>query len=143
MKTPFTGGCQCGAVRYEGNAEPVVSGYCHCTRCQKLSGTAFATVLAVPTESLKIRGRVTYYESKADSGNMTRNGFCAICGSRLLGGTTQMPELTAIMAGSLDDSRELLPMMNIYAEKTQPWHTIGTGLPSFPGMPVMADSGNQ
>jgi hypothetical protein len=92
---------------------------------------------------LKIRGRVTYYESKADSGNTARNGFCAICGSRLLGGTTQMPELTAIMAGSLDDSRELLPMMNIYAEKTQPWHTIGTGLPSFPGMPVMVDSGNQ
>lgn len=142
MKTPFTGGCLCGAVRYEGNAEPMISGYCHCKRCQKLSGTAFATVLAVPTESLKIRGKVTYYDSKADSGNTARNGFCATCGSRVLGDTTQMPELTAIMAGTLDDPSELKPMMNIYTESAQPWDSIGTDLPSFPGMPEMAETGN-
>jgi len=76
MKTPFAGGCLCGAVRYECTAEPMMSGFCHCRNCQKQTGTAYVAAMFVPAEALKIRGKVTYYESKADSGNMTRHGFC-------------------------------------------------------------------
>jgi len=140
MKTPFAGGCLCGAVRYECAAEPIISGFCHCRNCQKLSGTAFATALAVPSEALKIRGKLTYYEIKADSGNTTRNGFCPTCGSRVFGGSTGMPGMTVVFAGSLDDPSALHPGMHVYTASAQPWDKIGADLPRFPGMPEMPEA---
>ena len=138
MKTPFTGGCLCGAVRYECSAEPMMSGFCHCRKCQKLTGSGYAAAVAVPAEALKVRGKVTYYASKADSGNMTRLGFCPTCGSRLFGASDGMPGLTTIMAGSLDDPSAMQPGMHVYTASAQPWDKIGTDLPRFPGMPEMA-----
>ena len=59
MATPFTGGCACGAVRYECAAEPVMTGNCHCRDCQKATGGAFVPALAVPTAALKITGEAS------------------------------------------------------------------------------------
>lgn len=129
----------CGAVRYECRAAPVVSGFCHCRRCQQLSGTAFAAVMAVPTDALKITGKVTYYESPADSGATVRNGFCPTCGSRLFGKSSNMPALIAIMVGSLDKPQEFRPGMHVFTEGAQPWDKIGGELPAFATMPTPAE----
>jgi len=69
MEKMFTGGCLCGAVRYECSAKPMMTGNCHCRDCQKSSGAPFVTAMAVPASALKISGDVKYYEIKADSGN--------------------------------------------------------------------------
>ncbi len=48
MPAPFSGGCTCGAIRYECSTEPVVSWQCHCRDCQHASGSAFSAILYVP-----------------------------------------------------------------------------------------------
>jgi hypothetical protein len=69
MPTPFTGGCACGALRYECSAEPVLSWKCHCRDCQHASGSAFCAVLYVPKEALRITGEDKYYDVQGESGN--------------------------------------------------------------------------
>lgn len=68
MKIPFTGGCMCGAVRYECSAEPVFMGNCHCRNCQRVTGTAFAAVILVPRNAVTITGDVKYYETTGIAG---------------------------------------------------------------------------
>ena len=131
----FTGGCQCGALRYECSAEPMFAAHCHCNACQKASGSPSATLFAVPKSALKITGEVKYYESRADSGNIAGRGFCSVCGGRVLGRSSGMPDSVAIMAGSMDDPSLLAPGMIIFAENAPTWFHMDPALQKFPGMP--------
>ena len=135
MKVPFTGGCQCGGVRYECVAEPVLTANCHCRDCQKASGGAYVPALAVPAAALKITGEVKHYDCKSDSGSTVSRGFCPNCGSRLFGKTTGMPDLAVIVAGSLDDPGQFQPAMDIYTSRAQPWDHMNPALAKFPKLP--------
>ncbi len=137
MATPFTGGCMCGAVRYECSAEPVMAGNCHCRDCQRASGGAFVSALAVPRNALKITGEVKYYDVKGDSGNTVSRGFCPNCGARLFGRPAVVSDLIVIMAGSLDDPSWYKPGMDFYTASAQPWDYMNPDLPKFPQMPQM------
>ena len=135
MATPFTGGCVCGAIRYECSAEPVMMAQCHCRDCQKVTGGAFVPALAVPTAAVKITGQPKYYETKGDSGQTVSRGFCPNCGARLFGNAQVMPQFTVIFAGSLDDPSWFRPGMDIYTSSAQPWDHMNPNLPKFPKMP--------
>ena len=135
MSNSFTGGCMCGAVRYECSAEPLRTANCHCRDCQKASGGAFVSALAVPKSALKIAGEVKYYEVKADSGNMVSRGFCPNCGARLFGKPQGAPDVAVIMAGSLDDPSWFRPAMDLYTASAQPWDYMRSDLPKFTKMP--------
>lgn len=129
------GGCQCGRVRYECSAEPVFTGNCHCRDCQKATGGAYVPALAVPAPALKITGEVTFYESRADSGNTFSRGFCPNCGGRMFGKTSGMPQLIFITAGSLDDPSQFKPTMDIFTASVQPWDHMNPNLGKFPRQP--------
>jgi hypothetical protein len=135
MAASITGGCICGAVRYECSAEPVLTGNCHCRDCQKAGGGAFAPALVVPNEALKITGQVKYYDTKADSGNTASRGFCPDCGARLFGKPGAKPQITVILAGSLDDPSWFTPAMDLYTASAQPWDHMNPDLPKFAKMP--------
>lgn len=139
MKIPFTGGCLCGAVRYECSAEPVMMGNCHCRDCQKATGTAFAAAIIVPHQAVTIAGEVKYYELKGDSGGTVGRGFCPICGSRLFS-RPPIPELMGIMAGTLDNPSEFQPRMDIYTTSAQSWDYMNPDLPKFAKMPPFKNS---
>ncbi len=138
MKGPFSGGCLCGAVRYKCSAEPMMTGHCHCRNCQKASGGGFVTAAAVPESAIEITGPVKYHEVATDSGGTSRHGFCAKCGSRLFGASSNMPGIVTVMAGSMDDPSGLEPSMNIFTESAQPWSHMDPALPKFPSMPEMS-----
>lgn len=140
MTKPITGGCLCGAIRYESSAEPVMAGHCHCLDCKKRGGASRASVVAVPKAALKVTGAPKRYASKADSGNTVQHAFCSDCGSSVFGGTSGMPDLAVIHAGTLDDQAIFKPGMHVYTDRAQPWDHIDTKLPCFPGMPEMADA---
>jgi hypothetical protein len=129
------GGCMCGAVRYECAATPMFMGNCHCRDCQRASGGTYAPAIGVPRSAVQITGDVKYYESKADSGNMARRGFCANCGSRLFSLPPFAPDLMVILATSLDDPSIFKPGMDIYTSSAQPWDHMDPSLPKFPKMP--------
>jgi hypothetical protein len=81
---PYTGGCQCGQVRYEIHAEPLTLYLCHCKECQKQSSSAFGMSLTVPQDAVVIlRGKPKAWTRKSDSGREVNNLFCGDCGTRL------------------------------------------------------------
>ena len=133
MPAAFSGGCACGAVRYECTAEPLFSLNCHCRDCQRETGSAFAPILAVPKSAFTLtQGSAKYFELTADSGQKTRRAFCAECGSRLFGEPGSRPDLVMIRAGSLDDPSEFRPSRDIYTASAQPWDHMNPELPKVP-----------
>ena len=80
----MTGSCRCGQIRYAADAEPIFTGICHCTECQKQSGTAFNIVVAVPQPLLAIEGSPKTYTSTGDSGRQVTSRFCPNCGSTIV-----------------------------------------------------------
>ena len=135
MSSSLTGGCLCGAVRYECAAEPLFSGNCHCRDCQKATGGAYVPAFAVPMQSVKITGEVKFYESPADSGNTFSRGFCPTCGGRVFGKTSGFPDFVLIAAGSLDNPARFEPSMDFFTASAQPWDPMDPALPKFPKQP--------
>src|ERR671931_2966144 len=82
ISTPFSGGCACGAIRYESTAEPKAMFHCHCRDCQRASGGPFSSYVIVPAEAFKIlEGSLRFHDSPSERGGKTHRGFCADCGS--------------------------------------------------------------
>jgi len=131
-----SGGCACGAIRYECSAEPMFSAHCYCRDCQRASGAAMATVIGVPKAAIKIlKGEPRYYEVTADSGKKISRGFCANCGSPLFTLLEAMPDAMGIRAASLDDSSGFRPGMSIWTSSAPRWAPLVEHLPNFPKMP--------
>ena len=133
----FEGGCACGAVRFTADADPIMVAHCQCGKCQKLSGGGHASFAAFPVESVKVTGKLTYWDYKADSGNTASRGHCPTCGSHVIGKTSGMPNMIAIHLAALNDSSKISPAMVVYAAKGQAWDHLDASLPRFPGMPPM------
>jgi hypothetical protein len=132
----MTGGCLCGQVRYSADAEPAFTGVCHCTSCQKQSGTAFNVVVAVPQAALAIQGSPKSYAATGDSGKPNVSKFCPNCGSTILSEPAALPGMSIVRAGTLDDTSWLKPTMEIYCDSAQPWVQLGGGMQRFPKMPM-------
>jgi|SRR5262245_51876507 len=136
MPTPFTGGCACGAIRYECTGEPLFSLNCHCRDCQRETGSAFAPVLGVAKTAFTItHGSPRYFALTADSGQTTRRAFCASCGSPLFGLPGSAPDLVTLRVGSVDDPSEFRPSQDIYTVSAQPWNYMNPALPKVPKLP--------
>lgn len=135
MKVPLSGGCTCGAVRYECTADPVLAFNCHCRDCQRATGGAYVPAVVVPRSALRVTGEVRYFGVRGESGQILNRGFCTSCGSRLFGKPDFKPELMVIMAGTLDDPSHHQPKMDIYVESAQPWGYMNPHLPKVPKAP--------
>jgi hypothetical protein len=133
----MTGGCLCGKVRYTANAEPIFIGVCHCTNCQKQSGTAFSVVVAIPKSALSLTGTTKSFQDKPDSGQPMARIFCPECGSPIMSDATVLPDVAIIKAGTLDDPSWVKPTMEIHCDSAQPWVELGGGMQRFPKMPPM------
>ena len=82
ITTPFSGGCACGAIRYQSMAEPIMMLHCHCRDCQQSSGGPFSSFVIMPTEAFKLlQGSLRFHASPSEAGGQTRRGFCPECGS--------------------------------------------------------------
>jgi len=129
----ISGGCLCGAVRYECNAEPLGTAICHCTHCQKVSGSAFSVNVVVPAPSLRWQGQsLASYADKGESGKPLSRKFCRNCGSSLATETEALPGAIIIKAGTLDDKSWLKPNYHLWTNSAQPWVRIEPGATTFP-----------
>lgn len=128
----MSGRCLCGGIRYAGEAEPIFMRACHCKACQRYTGTAFLTVVAVPRNAIKITGKLkTYSEPGGTSGLPVHRRFCPDCGSPVIvevEGSTR----TGIMAGTLDDTSFVKPATNIFCESAQSWVPMSPDARNYP-----------
>lgn len=119
---PLTGGCMCGALRYEVSAPPLMVYNCHCTNCQKISGAAFNTSVIVLEDSLRFTaGDPARVEWSADSGTIRCGLFCGACGSRIVNGGKPSTGVFSLRAGTLDDTGWVQPVGDIFTRSAQPW----------------------
>lgn len=138
MSKPFTGGCACGAVRYEITAEPVFQNHCQCRDCQHKSGTGHGTYMTfAERDAVKLTGKAVQWDMKGDSGNTKTRGFCPTCGSPVYLTFTAMPDLFTIHAASLDDPSRFVPQVVTYASRGFAWDQLDPALMKFEKMPPM------
>ena len=101
----MTGGCQCGAVRYELYSEPTEPSICHCRMCQKAFGNYIAPLAGVPPKDLAwVRGQPGVFRSS----EAVERGFCRDCGTPLFYRVIGKDRIS-VSLGSLDDPRRVMP----------------------------------
>lgn len=138
MAKKVTGGCHCGAVRYEISGDTIFSGKCYCEDCRKTGGTGHVSVFAVPEPSFKVKGKLTEYTVKGGSGQPITRRFCPKCGTRISASAVVMPGVMMVTASSLDDSSNFVSQMSVFAAQAEVWDQPPAGAPAFPGMPPQA-----
>ncbi len=129
MPDAFSGGCACGAIRYESSSAPVFMLNCHCRDCQRSSGGASSSVVLVPAARMTVSGSPKYHVSQPEPGKTVRRGFCPECGSPLFGASSARPEFIAIKAASLDDPSWFKPMLDLWTASAQPWDVMDPSVP--------------
>ena len=104
MPAPYTGGCQCGSVRYVLTAEPIRVTACHCKECQRQSGSAFGMSMPVRKERLSVTGSTKQFTRVANSGGEVTGVFCPDCGIRIYNVLKSALDVLSIKPGTLDDT---------------------------------------
>jgi len=133
---PYSGGCQCGAVRYTCSADAIAAVNCHCSNCQKSSGSSHVPWFIVPHDAVSFSGEAKFYETGSDSGRKLRRAHCPACGTPVYGLLQDLP-VVAITAISLDDASWFTPQADIFTASARPWVKFDPDLPNYAGPPPM------
>ena len=130
----WTGGCQCGAVRYEISGPPAKLYVCHCRECQKQSSSAFGVSAFFRRSDFRLtRGSVRSWTRDTDSGSRLRCNFCPDCGSRIWHEDGESLEPTvSVKGGSLDRPPDLTHAVHTWVSRKLPGVTIPEGAAQFP-----------
>ena len=129
---PLTGGCNCGAVRFEVTEPLVAASYCHCKRCQRRSGAAAsANAHPAPGTFRIVAGEVRLRMWKPDDGG--EKWFCGDCGSSLFGRNPNHADPIGIRMGAFDDDPGIRPSVHQFVADAASWEPIpDDGLPRYP-----------
>jgi hypothetical protein len=137
MSKPYSGGCACGAIRFEIVGEPMVSNHCQCRDCQRMSGTGHGSYLTFARDGVKLNGEATLWQMMGDSGNAKTRAFCPACGSPVYMTFAAMPDVFTVHATSLDDPGRFAPQMVTYGVRGHAWDHLDPTLQKFDKMPPM------
>ncbi len=137
MTVSHAGGCLCGAIRYCVNAPITALRVCHCTHCQKTSGTGASVNAVIQSKDFALtRGTPKRYADKADSGRLLQRFFCGDCGSPIYSQRDITPERIVVRAGSFDDSSAMKIAAHIWTSSRRPWSHIDPDTEQLPGNPA-------
>jgi hypothetical protein len=128
---PLTGGCMCGRVRFE-VSEPLASAYyCHCTRCQRRTGTAASISARVVPGTFQITSGADLLQAFEPPGGFAKV-FCSGCGSALFSRSPDDPDRISVRLGAFDTDPGIRPSYHQYVAYAAKWEPIpDDGLPQF------------
>ena len=138
----FSGGCLCGAVRYEAVGEPTLMGHCYCGDCRKASGSGFIPFMGFDASALTFSGVAQQFRSPAFRGGESVRNYCPTCGGLVFGGVIGESTSHTIYAGSLDDATLFQPKIAIFNRDRLDWAPLPPGLTVFDTMPGQEKRGN-
>jgi hypothetical protein len=132
-ETPLQGGCLCGVVRFELTTPLLSAGYCHCTRCQRRTGTSSSANGRVARAGFRLlQGREQLRGYQAATG--VPKLFCEICGSALFSGDPFSDQEVAIRLGALDRDPAIRLHYRQFLDSAAPWEPVPhDGLDGYPG----------
>ncbi len=131
----YTGGCLCGALRYQAQGEPLYAGLCYCIDCQKASGSGFIPFMGFASSAVRFSGETLKFTSKSAKGRDAVRNTCPVCGSLVFGGVAGKDDSYTLYAGTLDDPSAFQPRIAIFARSRPAWAVIPPGLTIFEAMP--------
>jgi len=122
VSLPIEGGCQCGALRYQIAAAPLMIYACHCANCQRIAGSAFGLATTITEDSLRFTsGEPAIVKWQSDAGNERFGTFCGACGCRIAHGQIPSNGVLSLRAGTIDDTSWVVPAGHIWTRSAQPW----------------------
>jgi hypothetical protein len=124
----FSGGCLCGALRYEAEGEAKFMGHCYCEDCRRASGSGFIPFMAFAASAVRFSGQSLKYTSKAASGGDAVRNSCPVCGSLVFGGVVGKDASHTIYAGTLDDPSLFHPTVAVFTRGRPDWAVIPANL---------------
>ena len=128
----MTGGCLCGAVRYRAATRPSRTVVCHCTFCQRATGSAFAVWPTFLEAHVEITGKLTRFEARSDeSGRWIHLHFCPHCGTTLYSTWQEGSGEVALLAGTLDDTSGIKVDRHVWTRSKQHWFELPPGAKTF------------
>jgi hypothetical protein len=132
LENVLPGGCGCGMVRFEVSAPPVSAHYCHCTRCQRRSGTAASANARLQPGSFRILSGEDRLRVWIPDGGFEK-WFCGDCGSAMFSRSPTDPTLVSVRLGAFDGDPHVRPSMRQFVAYAAPWEAIpDDGLPRHP-----------
>jgi hypothetical protein len=124
------GGCLCGALRFEADADPVDIGYCHCVRCQKSTGAPVLAWASFREGSFRyVVGYPTIYRSSS----WGQREFCGTCGTQICYRDSEGAKTVDVNIGSLDSPASFRPRCHVFTRDQLPWMSIDDELPRYDG----------
>ena len=123
MTMHITGQCHCGHVRYQAEIDPARVSICHCTDCQRLTGSAYRVTVLTEASQFAMTGHApTLYRKQGDNGKPRLQFFCPECGSPVYTtGEGENADTVGIRLGTVDQRRELTPRSQIWCASALPW----------------------
>jgi hypothetical protein len=128
---PLTGGCMCGAVRWELAEPPIGCGICHCERCQRRTGSASSySALAMMANLELTSGEEAIRSYEPDEG--WHKHFCGECGSAIFTRNPEMPDVVGMRMGGFDSDPGVRPAFHQFTAYAPAWAPVPEdGLPRF------------
>jgi hypothetical protein len=119
----LSGGCLCGSIRYTILQQPILAYTCNCRFCQKDTGTAYRSALAILNEHVELIGKdfSVYTYKSVEHGRELYKNFCPDCGTTISLKTERFPERQVIMIGTLDDPSQIELSTHMFAEEAFDW----------------------
>ena len=133
MEPCLTGGCNCGAIRFELTEAATAAGYCHCTRCQRRTGNASSAQARIDGRTLRIlQGEETLRAWRHPEGGFEKL-FCSECGSQMFSRNSDDPNEMSVRLGVFDGDPGVRPQWRTFVDYAAAWEPIpDDGLPRFP-----------
>lgn len=116
-----TGRCHCGRITYTATIDPEDVTLCHCTDCQRVSGSAYRVSVPAPRQTFELAGEPKVYIKTAESGRKRAHGFCPECSSPIYSAPVENPATFSLRVGCLDQRADLPPRRQIWCDSALAW----------------------
>lgn len=132
MREEHAGGCSCGAVRFRMTAAPMFTHCCHCTDCQRQTGTAFVLNALIEADRVILeQGETAPFPQPTESGKPHTIFRCAACGTALWSAYGGVDNVLFVRVGALDRAHTIAPDVHIYTRSKVPWVALPPGALAF------------
>jgi hypothetical protein len=123
-ETPVRGGCLCGAIRFELGKPPAEAGYCHCTRCQRRTGTAASAQARIDGRTFRLTAGEDALRAWRHPDGGFEKCFCARCGSHLFSRNPDDATQMSIRMAAFDEDPGVRPSWRAFVAYAAPWEAI-------------------
>jgi hypothetical protein len=135
MNPPYTGQCLCGQAEYRVTEAPLTIYACHCTDCQKRSGSAFGLSMWVNRAALEVtHGEAALVSAATADGRIRNYRVCSRCTTRLWT-ERQDRDIAIVRAGTLSNTSWLRPVAHLWTRSAQPWFIFPEGVARYETQP--------